>query len=200
MGKKVGIMGGTFNPIHIGHMLIAENAYETFGLDEILFVPTGNSYMKENVLDKKTRITMTGISIEDNPHFALSTLEVEREGKSYSYETIETLKQKYPENTYYFIVGADSFVSMDTWKHPERIFAGCTVLVASRIGIDDSAIDEKIAEYAFKYGASVNKLPIRCVDISSSELRQRAKEGRSLRYQVHYRVNDYILKNNLYKD
>ena len=103
--KRVGIMGGTFNPIHLGHLILAENAYEELELDEVLFVPSGNPYMKEygDVLDAKTRIDLVGEAIEDNCHFALSRIEVDRGGNSYSYETIAALKAENPDTEYFFI-------------------------------------------------------------------------------------------------
>ena len=107
-GKKVGILGGTFNPIHIGHLILAEQAYDEYKLDEILFIPTGISHFKDPnvVLDKKKRISMTGGAIDDNPHFALSTIETDRPGNSYTYETLEELKRVNPDTEYYLIVGA----------------------------------------------------------------------------------------------
>lgn len=198
--KKVGIMGGTFNPIHLGHMLIAENAYEAFSLDEILFIPTGNSYMKKNVLPTALRVKMTGLAIEDNPRFAMSTIEAEKEGNSYSCDTIREIKGKYPDNEYYFIVGADSLVYMDTWKNPEEIFANVHVIVASRNSNTSDEVMEKIKEYEDKYNAHISLLPIRNIDISSNEIRSRVKEGKSIRYLVHYKVVEFINKNGLYKD
>ena len=197
--KKVGIMGGTFNPIHLGHMLVAENAYETFDLDEILFVPSGESYMKENVLDAKTRITMTGVAIEDNSHFALSTIEVDRGGNSYSYETIEELKKHNPNTEYYFIVGADSLMNMEKWKNPEKIFNEVTILVAVRMGCTKDQLIEKIEELKEKFkGAKFFILPINTVDISSTSIRDKVRKGKSIRYMVHYKVIEYIKKNHIY--
>lgn len=196
--KKVGIMGGTFNPIHLGHMLVAENAYETFDLDEILFVPSGIPYMKEDVLDAKTRITMTGIAIEDNSHFALSTIEVDRDGNSYSYETIRDLKAANPNIEYYFIVGADSLFKMDKWMCPEKIFNEVVILVARRLGNDGPELDEKVNELKEKYNADIRMLPINCVDISSTNIREKIKNHKSIRYMVHYRVIEYINKNHIY--
>ena len=123
--KRVGIMGGTFNPIHLGHLIVAENAYEELKLDEVLFIPSGTPYMKDTaeVLAPKIRISLVGEAIDDNPHFALSTIEVDREGNSYSYETIEALKKANPDTEYFFLVGADSLFAMEEWMHPERIFA-----------------------------------------------------------------------------
>lgn len=199
-GKKVAIMGGTFNPIHLGHLLIAENAYETMKLDEVLFIPTTNVGEKKNVPDIWTRIEITGTSIEDNSHFALSTIEAEKPGISYSYETIETLKKKYPQNEYYFIVGADTFVNMENWKCPEKIFANVTILIAQRIVISPDNLNAKIEEYKEKYGAKVIILPIEYNDLSSAKIRERVREGKSIRYMVHYKAVEYIKKHNLYKE
>lgn len=198
--KKVGIMGGTFNPIHLGHMLVAENAYEAYGLDEILFVPSGIPYMKEDVLDAKTRITMTGIAIEDNCHFALSTIEVDRDGNSYSYETIADLKKANPQTEYYFIVGSDSLFKMDKWKCPEKIFNEVVVLVAPRLGYSSDEMNERIAELKEKYNADIRVLPMNCVDISSTAIRDKVRNNKSLRYLVHYRVIEFIEKHKLYKN
>lgn len=196
--KKVGIMGGTFNPIHLGHMLVAETAYETFDLDEILFVPSGIPYMKENVLDAKTRITMTGLAIEGNSHFALSTIEVDRDGNSYSYETIRDLKTANPNIEYYFIVGADSLFKMDKWKCPEKIFSEVIVLVARRPGHAEDELNAQIAALKEKYNADIRMLPINCVDISSTNIRDKVRNRQSIRYMVHDQVIEYINKNHIY--
>lgn len=196
--KKVGIMGGTFNPIHLGHMLVAETAYETFDLDEILFVPSGIPYMKENVLDAKTRITMTGLAIEGNSHFALSTIEVDRDGNSYSYETIRDLKAANPNIEYYFIVGADSLFKMDKWMCPEKIFSEVIVLVARRPGHAEEELNAQIKELKEKYNADIRMLPINCVDISSTNIRDKVRNHQSIRYMVHDQVIEYINKNHIY--
>ena len=116
VNRKTGIMGGTFNPIHIGHLLLAENAKDTFGLNEILFIPSGLSYMKKGmeIADKKMRLEMTRLAIADNPSFSLSSIEVEREGNSYTCETLEVLHKAKPQTEFYFIVGADSLFAMET--------------------------------------------------------------------------------------
>ena len=196
--KKVGIMGGTFNPIHLGHLILAEAAREHFELDEILFIPSGVPYMKENVLDSKTRVSMTGLAIEDNPFFALSTMVVDRGGNSYSYETIATLKEKNPMTKYYFIAGADSLFSMEKWMHPELIFKNCTVVVAVRRGHSTDELEEQISLLKEKYKTDIFILPTRTVDISSTAIRDRIHDGRSIRYMVHDKVGQYITKNNLY--
>lgn len=200
--KRVGIMGGTFNPIHLGHLILGENAYEELELDEILFVPSGNPYMKNyvDVLDTKTRITMTGDAIEDNPHFALSTIEVDRDGNSYSYQTIETLKENNPNTDYYFIIGADSLFLMENWMHPEKIFPEVTIAVAVRGEYDHEKLDQKIEELKEKYKGTIVKLSCRSVDISSTNIRKRVKEGKSIRYMVRHVTDEYIKRYNIFKE
>ena len=199
--KRVGIMGGTFNPIHLGHLIVAENAYEELKLDEVLFIPSGTPYMKDTaeVLDPKIRISLVGEAIDDNPHFALSTIEVDREGNSYSYETIEALKKANPDTEYFFLVGADSLFAMEEWMHPERMFAEVTVAAAIRGGYTHEGLDEQIEALEKKYQAKIVKLPCRSVDISSSQIRERVKDGKSIRYMVRYKTEQVIRKNGLYR-
>ncbi|MBQ9990715.1 MAG: nicotinate-nucleotide adenylyltransferase [Lachnospiraceae bacterium] len=200
--KRVGIMGGTFNPIHLGHLIVAENAYEELDLDEVLFIPSGTPYMKDNteILDPKVRISLVGEAIDDNPHFAMSTIEVDREGNSYSYETIETLKKANPDTEYYFLVGADSLFMMEEWMHPEKIFSGVTVAVAIRGNHTPEALDQQIRLLEEKYKAEIIRLSCRNVDISSTQIRERVKNGKSIRYMVRYKTEQVIRKNRLYLD
>ncbi len=200
--KRVGIMGGTFNPIHLGHLIVAENAYEELKLDEVLFIPSGTSYMKDTkeVLDPKIRISLVSEAIDDNPHFAMSTIEVDRGGNSYSYETIEALREANPDTEYFFLIGADSLFLMEEWKHPERIFAQVTIAAAIRSGYSHDELDVQIKALEEKYQAKIVKLPCRSVDISSSQIRERVKEGKSIRYMVRYKTEQVIRKNGLYHD
>lgn len=199
--KKVGIMGGTFNPIHLGHLIIAEAAYEAYDLDEVLFVPSGHSYMKDQseILSAKTRVHMTGLAIEDNPHFALSTIEIDRDGNSYSYETLETLRKQNPNTEYYFLVGSDTLFALETWKHPEILLPSCTILVAVR---NDVPMEEmqKHAEYLEKkFGGCIKLLTTPNIEISSTDIRRRLAENRDIKYFVPDSVLQFIHKNSLYK-
>lgn len=200
--KRVGIMGGTFNPIHLGHLILAEHAYEQLELDEVLFVPSGNPYMKEyaDVLDAKTRIDLVGEAIEDNSHFALSRIEVDRGGNSYSYETIAALKEANPDTEYFFMVGADSLFMMDKWMCPEKIFNEVTIAVAIRGGYTDDKLEAQINILEEKYNIKIVRLNSRSVDISSTQIRARVKEGKSIRYMVHYKTAEVIKKKHLYID
>ena len=197
-GKKVAIMSGYFNPVHLGHLLIAENAYETMGLDEVLFIPTTNVPDGIDMPDIWTRIEITGTSIEDNSHFALSTIEADKGGKSQPCETVEALKAKYPQNEYYFIVGGDTLMKMDRWKDPEKIFGNTIILVARRVEVTDEEMDAKIEEYKQKFEAKIKILPIEYTDLYSGKIRERVRQGRSIRYMVHYKAVEYIKKHKLY--
>lgn len=200
--KKVGIIGGTFNPIHLGHLILAEHARDEYKLDEILFIPTGISHFKDPsiVLDKKKRIAMTGGAIDDNPYFALSTIETDRPGNSYTYETLEELKGHNPDTEYYLIVGADSLFQMEEWKNPEIIMKNAIILVAVRKGQSLEELQDKAAELSQKYNAKIRILTCPYIDISSTEIRQRIKEGKSIRYMVNEETRAYIKKFNLYRD
>ena len=198
--KKVGILGGTFNPIHLAHLMIAETALESEKLDEVLFIPTGCSYMKDQseIASDKDRVRMTGLALEDNPNFALSTIEIEREGNTYTYETLLELKQKYPNQEYYLIVGADNLFTMEQWKCPEQIFENCKILAAVRGAKKVPDMEKQIAYLAEKFGAQISLLPIKHIDISSSMIREKVAIGESVRYILPEKVRQYVLKNGLY--
>lgn len=194
-------MGGTFDPIHYGHLMLAQNALDTFSLDEILFVPSGTPWLKEStkVLSKNKRVSMTGMAIEDNPDFALSTIEIDREGNSYSYETVEELKKEQPETDFYFIMGADSLLEIERWKHPDRLMADCTLLVAVRDDCDKEGLKKQIAYLTDNYQADIRILPANRMDISSTKIRQMIQEGKSVRYMLPDQVIRFIEKNHLYR-
>jgi len=199
--KKTGIMGGTFDPIHYGHLILAQTALEAYDLDEILFVPSGTPWLKDStkVLSRNKRVSMTGIAIEDNPNFALSTIEIDREGNSYSYETIEELKKEQPDTEFFFILGADSLLEIEKWKHPDRLMAECTLLVAVRDNCDREGLKKQISYLKEKYHANIHILPAKRIDISSSDIRDLVADGKSIRYMLPDQVIKFIEKNHLYE-
>ena len=199
--KRVGIMGGTFNPIHLGHLILAQAAYEAYDLDEVLFVPSGHSYMKDQseILDAKKRVHMTGLAIEDNPHFALSTIEIDRDGNSYSYETLETLRKQNPKTEYYFIVGADTLFALETWKHPEILLPSCTILAAVRDGVSMEKMQKQADYLEEKFGGCIKLLPTSNIEISATDIRHKLAENREVKYLVPDAVLQFIQKNGLYK-
>ena len=194
-------MGGSFNPIHIGHLIIAEKAREQFALDEVLFMPCALNYMKDasELLPSAIRAKMVSLAIEDNPFFTLSTMEIDKEGNTYTYETLESLKSQNPDNEYYFILGADSLWTIADWKEPERLFASCTILAAVRDNKTIRDMNKQIKFLNDKFGASIFLLQTGNIEISSSNIRKLVKEGASIRYVVPEAVYKYIVENMLYK-
>ncbi len=200
--KKIGIMGGTFNPIHQGHLLLAQEAKTFCELDNILFMPSGHSYMKDTheIADNSMRFEMTRLAIEDNPDFKLSAMEMERKGATYTCDTLATLKAQHPECEYYFILGADNLFSIEKWRNPQKIFHNCKLIAAVRGDKDADDIRKKADELTQKFGADITLLPQRIIDISSSEIRMRISEEKSVRYMVPEKVYSYIQKHKLYQN
>ena len=198
--KKTGILGGTFNPIHIGHLILAQNALEYCGLDKVLFIPSGCSYLKdpETIEDTAHRINMTALAIKDNERFELSTIETDRPGNSYTYETLDILCSENPDIRYHYIVGADTLLSMDTWNKPELIFDKCTVVCARRNGHTDSELAKKAKSLKTKYGADIILMDSWEIPISSTDVRQKLTKGTSCRYYLPDDIIRYIKENGLY--
>ena len=193
-------MGGTFNPVHYGHLMIAEDARHYCDLDEVIFMPSGNSYMKntDEILSGKIRIDMVKAAICSNPFFSCSDMEISRIGNTYTYETLEEFKRMYPEAELYFILGADNLFSVEKWKNSEKVMKSCTLITASRGEVCFGKLKDH-AEYLEKqYDTTVILLPERKMDISSTEIRKRIKNGQSVRYMTPEKVIDYVLEKDLY--
>lgn len=199
--SKVGILGGTFNPIHTGHLLMAEYVKEAAKLDVVMLLPNGISYMKAgtNVLEGEVRLKMIELCIEDNPNLITSDMEIKREGNTYTYETLLELRAKYPRTELYFIIGADSLFSMEKWVKPDVIFANCTILAVGRNQASKEALEEKKADLENRFGAKIRLLDFPEIEISSTQIRENIKAGKSFRYMVSEQVWNYIRENNLYQ-
>lgn len=202
--EKIGILGGTFDPIHLGHLIIAEQARDQYGLDRVLLIPSGHSYFKDNrsrkVQPAQTRLEMTRIAARDHAPFEVSDIEVNRPGNTYSFETLEQLRELYPSSELYFIVGADTVCSMRTWRAPERIFAACTILAAIREDqVDPEQLKNESEALARDYGARILPVEIPNIGISSTDIRERAAAGKSIHYLVPSALESYIIKNGIYK-
>lgn len=198
--KKIGIMGGTFNPIHIGHLLMAKWAKEFADLDAVIFIPTGNSYMKNSseILDGNTRMDMVRLSISEEEGFFASEMEIERSGNTYTWETMQELSRIYPEAELYFIIGADSLYNFERWVHPERILKKCTLIAAARNGAKTAELNAKIIELQEKFGGEILLMDFPAFDVSSTMIRSRIRDGKSIRYLTADKVCDYIGLNKLY--
>lgn len=199
--KRIGILGGTFNPIHYGHLFMAEYAREACSLDKVLFIPTGVSYMKKaaDILPGEERMRMLELSIESNPYFEVSDIELKRKGNTYTFETLESLKSQYPASELFFIVGADCLFTIENWYKPERIFANCTLLAAGRNHAAREALEEKKKQLEKKFQAHIILLDFPTMDISSTTIRENMYSGKSIRYMVQEKVYDYIYRNGFYQ-
>ena len=202
--ERIGILGGTFDPIHLGHLIIAEQARDQYGLDQVLLIPSGHSYFKDNraqkVLPALTRLEMTRKAVSDYPPFEVSDIEVLRSGNTYTYETLEELADLHPEAELYFIVGADTVCSMSTWREPARIFAACTVLAAMREDqVDPESFEQGIKDLENRFHARIRTISIPNIGISSTQIRERAGNGKSIHYLVPNALESYIIENGIYK-
>lgn len=199
--SRVGILGGTFDPIHLGHLITAENAFDAAGLDEILLIPTGCSYFKEDqkVTPALQRYEMTRLAAEGNSHLHVTDLETKRPGNSYTAVTLQELHQLRPQDELFYIVGADTLVMMSMWKDPQTIFEACTLLVETRQDeVTDASLEDEAEKLRAAYGARIVFLPARSIEISSTEIRARVREGRSIHYLVPDCVEQYIREHKLY--
>ena len=198
---KIGIMGGTFNPIHFGHLILAESAYENLELDSVVFIPAGIPPHKqdEEIVSKKDRLKMVDLAIDDNNHFEVSTIELDKKSISYSFETLELLKEENTNTNYYFITGSDSLYNIEKWKAPEKLLALCELVVASRSdeNLDRLKQHKKVIEK--KYRTTVHILNMPTIELSSSDIRDRVKNGKTIKYFVPKDVENYIYMNDLYK-
>lgn len=198
--KKIGIMGGTFDPPHLGHLISAEYVAEALELDIVIFIPTGEKVYKEcSAANASDRMNMTIAAVKDNPKFSVSDIEVLNKGVNYTSETLEKLHGINPNAHFYFIVGADSLDYMEDWHNPKKIFELCTVAAVQRMGFDDSAIQKKSDFLKEKYDACIECVQAPVIDVSSSQIRKRIKDGLSIKYLVCDAVREYIEQNNLYK-
>ena len=200
--RKVGIMGGTFDPIHIGHLILGENAYLQFGLDKVVFMPSGNPPHKKD-RDGGTdlqRMDMVKLAIASNTHFEISDIEMNEEGYTYTYRTLEKLVKEHPDTEYYFIIGADSLFYFDSWKNPQRIADACTLVVATRNHTSDEKLDEKIEFVRKLFNAKIEKLDTENIDCSSSQIRSWIKEGHTVKYYVPDTVINYIHTYHVYTE
>lgn len=199
---KIGILGGTFDPIHNGHLMLGEEAFRQFKLNEVWFMPNGNpphKHAQSIRLDTTDRVQMVQLAIADYPMFHLCEYEVKRHEVSYSFETIEYFNELYPTYEFYFIIGADSLFAIESWAHPERLFSACTILASYRDDLDTPAeMNVQIEYLKKKYCANIKLLISPLIDISSSEIRDLTKEGGTIHDMVPKEIEAYIQGHALY--
>ncbi len=200
--QKIGIMGGTFNPIHTGHLMIAESAREQFGLEKVLFVPTGHSPLrhKRHITSADRRCEMVSLAIADNPWFTLDTTEIADAGTSYTSRTLQKLKEKYPDAELSFILGADSLFDFESWYEPEKILQNCRILAAYRKKEGRDAFLRKVEELNQRHPGKFFPLDTPSLELSSQDIRDRIRSGRSVRYFLPKEVEAYIRMHHLYEE
>ncbi|MCE5313033.1 MAG: nicotinate-nucleotide adenylyltransferase [Nitrospiraceae bacterium] len=210
---RLGILGGTFNPVHYGHMRLAQEVMEKAVLDAVLFVPSGQPPLKENDLASPNhRMQMVRLAISSNPGFMLSDVELYGEGKSYTVSTISALKQLYPADELFFIIGSDAFIDMPNWKEPYAIISSVNLIVAQRPctsaefinaslfveSLMHDPLQPDVSQLRLKGGRQAMLAVITQLDISSSDIRDRIKKGLSIKYLLPPEVEEYIRLNKLY--
>ncbi|OIN98697.1 nicotinate (nicotinamide) nucleotide adenylyltransferase [Candidatus Desantisbacteria bacterium CG1_02_38_46] len=191
--NKIGLLGGTFNPIHRGHLRIAERVANVLGLKKVIFIPSAHPPHKKesNLPSPQDRFEMVNLAIKNNPCFSISDIELKRKGKSWTIDTVRIIKKLYPESQIYFIIGADTVPEIPTWKNYKKLLKSCRFVVVNRPGYTD-------AEYP-DYTKNFIKVKMRGVDIASTEIRERIKNGKTIKALVPVKVEKYIKEKGIYK-
>ncbi|HKM43082.1 MAG TPA: nicotinate-nucleotide adenylyltransferase [Limnochordia bacterium] len=198
---KIGIMGGTFDPVHYGHLVTAEGAHCKYGLDQVLFLPSGKPPHKsmKQVSDAEHRFMMTVLAILTNPHFEVSRLDMDREGISYTIDALRTLRENYgPDAELFFITGADAIFEINDWKNSEEYLSIAHFIAAARPGFCLGELPKATQDWVGQHGDRFHVLDVPAMAISSTEIRERVRKGQSIRYLVPESVEHYIRRHNLY--
>lgn len=193
--RRIGVFGGTFDPPHLGHLVAASEAAFRCALDEVVFVPTGDPWQKHHleVTDAAARLAMTRSAVESDPLFGVSTCDIERDGATYAVDTVADVRAEYDEDVeLYFIIGADSLANLHTWHRVEELCKAVRFIALNRPGHSRREVDTS-------FGAQVEFIDMPAVDVSSTECRQRVRDGRPIRYLVPDAVEAYVREHGLYR-
>lgn len=198
--SRIGILGGTFDPIHLGHLRMAQAARRELSLDEVWFMPTKLPPHKEakNISDEKTRAAMIQLAIEDTEGFFYSDFELRRNETTYTAKTVALLKKTYPEHTFYFIAGADSLFSFHTWYQPDKILENVVLSVVSREDISTAQMEKRAAVLSKQYGGAICIIPMEPITVSSTMIREKRKAHESVAPYLPKKVLQYIQENDCY--
>lgn len=201
--KRIGIMGGTFDPVHNGHLLLGRQARSEYGLDEIWYMPSHIPPHKKDhrITDGKDRLAMLKLALEGIPFFSVSDFEMKREGNTYTAQTLELLKEEYPEDKFYFIIGADSLFQLETWYHPEKVMELTSLLVSGReYDRAGRTMDQQISHLKSVYGAHIQVLHNPEMNVASARIRDMAARGENIEELVPGAVAAYIREHRLYQE
>jgi len=216
--NKIGIFGGTFNPVHYGHLRAAEEVREKLHFEKVLFIPSRNPPLKmDDLAPAEERYEMTRLSIEANPFFEISPIECEKQGKSYTVETLAALRELYPDKALYLIVGIDSFLDIPAWRQPERVLELTHFVVLSRPGFSFSSISSliptniailsemdgarrEVYKTNLKNGREVVLLNVTPLPISATTVRRLVRHGKSIKYLLPDKIESYIISHSLYQE
>ena len=198
-GAAIGVLGSAFNPPHLGHLALAQEALWQLGLDEVVFVPTGQAPHKRIADEpgREARMEMTRLAAAEDSRFSVSPLEVEREGPSYTYETLEALAKDRADTQLVFVMGADAAVGLESWRNPERVVELASLAVARRAGVSEADVAAVMRSLGCEERATMLEMPQ--FGVSSSAVRERAKQGRPLRFLVPDSVASLIEERGLYR-
>jgi len=193
--QRIGLLGGTFNPIHAGHLIVAEETLEALHLDKIVFIPCYLPPHKDDrtVASARHRLQMVRLAVKGNPRFTFSDLEISRKGKSYTVETLKTFRRLCGETAeIFFLMGVDQILEVDTWKRPGEVFRLARIVVMTRPGYD-------LRRLPARWRKRVLPVPVSPIGLSSTEIRRRVREGRSIRYLVPESARRYVVRHKLYR-
>ena len=199
--KRIGIMGGTFDPIHIGHLFAAEAARDAFSLNRVLFVPTGDPPHKRNsrLASGEDRLRMIQMAIDDNPAFILDSREIQREGTTYTIDTLRELKEEHPHDTLFFIIGGDTLLELKNWREFSAVAGLCSFIVYQRPGYHIQEQREEALFLQSSFRADIHFITGPHLEISSENIRRRLKDNLTIKYLVQEEVVIYITEHKIYK-
>lgn len=211
---NIGILGGTFNPIHFGHLRVAEEVRDRLSLDKIIFIPAGMPPLKsKNLAPEEHRLAMTSKAVLPNPFYDVSDIELFKKEKSYTIDTIKRLKDIYPSDELYFIMGVDAFMDIHLWKEPDELIRSMEFVVVPRAPMElgDAMMSpyleiskplqnpkKGVLKATLRGGRGIYFVECPTIDISSTEIRRLIREKRSVKYLLPYEVESYIISNRLY--
>lgn len=201
--RRIGILGGTFNPIHNGHLLMAETVRESFELDKILFIPSGQPPHKTNdtVADAESRYEMVQRAVGSNRYFEASRIEIDRRGYTYTIDTLNILKKEYGSETQlFFLIGSDVIPELKTWRNCNDVFKMCEFIAAIRPGYDEGTFKAALRDGLISEELKITLTKTPLMEISSSAIRERVRKGQTIKYLVPEKVEYYIYSKGLYRE